>query len=68
MTGWHVQKRWRVVTYDLLGEMVALGLETVLVGDVVEGVFLSVSGNPSDGSTDDQSLLLGSNVLKLGLF
>jgi hypothetical protein len=48
--------------------MVALRLETVLVSDVVEGVLLSVSGDPSDGSTDDQSLLLGSDILELGLF
>lgn len=47
--------------------MVALGLEAVLVGDVVEGVGLSVGRHPADGSADAERLLVGAGVLKLGL-
>lgn len=50
-----------------IGQMSSLGLESVLVGDVVDGVGLAVIGNEGVGSTDDNGLLLGADVLQLAL-
>lgn len=48
--------------------MISLRLETVLVGDVVQSIFLAISSDPSDSSTDNQSFLFCSNIFQLGLF
>jgi hypothetical protein len=48
--------------------MIALGLETVLVGDEGDGVELTVGSVPADGAADDQVLVLGASIFDLGLF
>lgn len=50
-----------------LGEVGAGGLETVLVGDVGEGVLLSIITDPGDGSSHHQGFVLGADVLQLRL-
>ena len=46
--------------------MGSLGLESVLVGDVVDDVLLSVGGDESVGSADLQGGVLQTNILQLG--
>lgn len=48
--------------------MGTLGLESVLVGDVVYGVNLSVSAGEGVRSTDNQSLDIIGQLLQLSLF
>jgi len=43
------------------------GLETILVGDVGEGVLLAIVTDPGDGSSHHQGLVLGAGVLQLSL-
>lgn len=49
-------------------QMGTLGLESVLVGDVVHGVDLSVSAGEGVRSTDNQSLNIIGQLLQLSLF
>ena len=46
--------------------MGSLGLESVLVGDVVDGVLLSVSSDELVGSADLQGGVLQTDLLQLG--
>jgi len=45
--------------------MGSLGLESVLIGDVVDGVGDTIIGHEGEGSTDGEALVLGSNVVQL---
>jgi len=47
--------------------MVTLGLETVLIGNIVQGVGLAIGSHPADGSTDAEGFLVGAGVLQLSL-
>lgn len=47
--------------------MGALGLEAVLVGDVVDGVGLAIISHEGVGAADHDGLLLGADVLQLSL-
>lgn len=45
--------------------MGTLGLETVLISNVVQSVLLSVSGDPADGSSDLEGRVLKTNIPQL---
>jgi len=47
--------------------MGTLGLESVLVGDVVDGVGDTIIGHEGVGAADHDGLLLGAHVLQLTL-
>jgi len=47
------------------GQMSTLGLESVLIGDVVDLVGLAIISNEAVGSTHRDSLVLSSNVVQL---
>lgn len=50
-----------------MGQMIALGLETVLIRNVVQGVGLAIGSNPADGTAHTERLLVGTGVLQLSL-
>jgi len=47
--------------------MVALGLEAILIGNIVQGVGLAIGSHPAHGSTDAEGLLVSAGVLQLSL-
>jgi len=47
--------------------MGTLGLESVLIGDVVDFVGLAIIGNEAEGSLDSKGLVVGVRVLQLSL-
>lgn len=47
--------------------MIALGLETVLIRNVVQGVGLAIGSHPADGTAHTERLLVGTGVLQLSL-
>lgn len=49
-----------------LGQMGTLGLETVLISNVVQGVLLAIGSDPGDGSTDLEGRVLQTDILQLG--
>lgn len=51
----------------VVGQMIALGLETILIGNVVQCVGLSIGCHPADGATHAECLLLSAGVLQLCL-
>lgn len=51
----------------VVGQMIALRLETVLIGNVVQRIGLSIGRHPADGTAHAERLLLGAGVLQLGL-
>lgn len=52
----------------VVGQMIALWLETILIGNVVQCVGLSIGCHPADGATHTECLLLSAGVLQLRLF
>lgn len=48
--------------------MIALWLETILIGNVVQCVGLSIGCHPADGATHTECLLLGAGILQFRLF
>lgn len=52
----------------VVGQMITLWLETILIGNVVQCVGLSIGCHPADGATHTECLLLSAGVLQLRLF
>lgn len=48
-------------------QMVSLGLEAVLIGNVVQGIGLTIGSHPADRAADAKGLLIGASVLELSL-
>lgn len=53
---------------NLLGEMIALRLETVLVGDECDRVLNAVWGDPADCAADHKDLVLRARILNFSRF
>lgn len=49
-------------------QMVSFWLESIFVSNVVQDKFLTVWGNPSDCSTDDEGFIFCSNILEFSCF
>jgi hypothetical protein len=56
-------EEWPVRENFLLGNVVALRLEAILVGDVVQRDDLTVGSGPADRSLDGELLVFGSQVV-----
>lgn len=52
----------------VMGQMITLWLETILIGNVVQCVGLSIGCHPADRAAHTECLLLSAGILQLRLF